>query len=115
MSPVEFPSRMSNGTLLCSLPRDHIPEAGEDGAGAACEELPELHGVSVATGTAGGSLCHPPGLALLQHLQGRAGGLGRVGRAAGMGSVGSSDPAGVGRAESPPQGAADLSTCWEML
>lgn len=35
-------------SLPCSVPRDHIPEAGEDGAGAACEELPELHGVSVA-------------------------------------------------------------------
>lgn len=57
-------------SLLCSLPRDHFPEAGEDGAGAAGEELPELHGVSVATGTAGGSLGHPCGLALLQRLPG---------------------------------------------
>ena len=37
--------------------RDLIPEAGEDRAGAAREELPELHCVSVAVGTAGVSLC----------------------------------------------------------
>lgn len=34
-------------------PRDLFPEAGEDRAGAACEELPELHRVSVAMGAAG--------------------------------------------------------------
>lgn len=31
-------------------PRDLLPEAGEDGAGAAREEPPELHRVSVAAG-----------------------------------------------------------------
>lgn len=36
-------------------PRDLFPEAGEDRAGAACEELPELHRVSVAMGAAGAS------------------------------------------------------------
>lgn len=34
-------------------PRDLLPEAGEDGAGAAREEPPELHRVSVAMGAAG--------------------------------------------------------------
>lgn len=56
--------------MLYSLPRDHFPEAGEDGTGVACEKLPELHGVSVAMGTARGSLWHPRRLALLQHLPG---------------------------------------------
>lgn len=38
-------------TLMSSAlsPRDFLPEVGEDGAGAACEELPELHCVSAGT------------------------------------------------------------------
>ena len=52
--------------LMCSAlsSRDLVPEAGEDRAGAAREELPELHRVSVAMGTAGATLYHTHGLTL---------------------------------------------------
>lgn len=51
--PVVVPCLTSS--VLSSL-RDLFPEAGEDRAGAAREELPELHCVSVAMGTAGAAL-----------------------------------------------------------
>lgn len=63
--PVVPPSLTSSALS----PRDFLPEAGEDGAGAACEELPELHCVSQALLASVCHYLHCSVLLLLQHLR----------------------------------------------
>lgn len=58
------PPKLMSSALF---PRDFLPEIGEDGAGAACEELPELHCVSA--GTAGLAPAFPLSHAVLQQQQ----------------------------------------------